>query len=75
MDTQTRGWKPHEYRKVMEDAEEVSACTHIASTGGAPGPLGTEHRLGAGQRSWFLKSGLFWGAHFQGPEWEEVGPL
>lgn len=39
MDTQTRGRKPHEYRKVMEDTE-VSACTHIASTGRAPGPWG-----------------------------------
>ena len=40
MDTQTRGQKPHEYRKVMEDTEEVSACTHIASTGRAPGLWG-----------------------------------
>lgn len=48
--------------------------THCKHRQGA-GSLGMEDRLGAGQRSWFPKSGLFWGAHSQGPEWEEVGHL
>lgn len=55
MDTQTRGRKPHEYRKVMEDTEEVSACTHIASTGRTLGPWGRrtgwERGRGLGSRN------------------------